>query len=389
MAKLNQKSRKKMKFFLFKFLIPAFKNLYRSKSRTTFLVLTLLGSICTLFLISGFYNYLFRELKSKTYLSYGDGFSNVSKLTPARVIQIMNTTKGISAWYGLFKFEGIAGVDNLSAVFSGFAIDSEQRSRFSGGKLPRLSGVILGSRLASALDLQNGSDCNFLYGDMNGVHFRVEHIINTQSLDEDKVYVLAPLESFKKLGCAWRYDQVRVKLKKHWSFSTVAKELKSEGVLLQNNFGSDSEFSIIKQINENNFCFVIIGIILFVFLGSQNVFILSIFERKKELGIFRCLGFSKMDLGILLILEALVYFFISLILAVSFSYLCSYLLDLIGGIWVPPPPTYRNGYFAKISLNIPNMVFFSGLILVSVLLASVVSISIFLRKHVMENLNEA
>jgi putative ABC transport system permease protein len=132
-----------------------------------------------------------------------------------------------------------------------------------------------------------------------------------------------------------------------------------------------------------NFMFWILFVICV--LSIANTFLMSVFERTREIGTIRALGSSRGRVMLMFVLEGILLGLLGGVLGVGVGVLFAKLLS-IQGIYMPPPPGYSQGYTIFINLLPGAMLQAVLLSVVCALLASLFAASRAARLQIVEAL---
>jgi putative ABC transport system permease protein len=109
-------------------------------------------------------------------------------------------------------------------------------------------------------------------------------------------------------------------------------------------------------------------ICIIVFFSIANTMSMSVFERIKEIGTLRAIGTTRWGITKLFLVEGVLIGILGGILGIICGILAAQIINLSGGIEVPPPPGMTVSFVCKI-LIVPKVLLysFSLTVIVSVL----------------------
>lgn len=358
----------------------AVRNLFRNRLRTSINLLII--GICStvILLIGGFYDYLFSDTEINLIISEGHisitsedsfikDFENIDKK--------LSEDERIFIVFPKLWLNGLAGYEEKSAIFAGEATFFERENiineKFGHPKREEIDTVDVGNILAKNLGIKESEIINLLI-DFNGISFEVANIVSTASRELDRHYIKMPLNLvFEKLNTD-KIDSLHIIVKDEKDVPVIQNWISTW--LSQNGYNyrvrnykdSDSYYQSVIEIYLNNFYFVLIAILITNFFAVSNTLSMSIMERVKELGVLRSFGTQKKYIITMFIYEGFFIGFLGFIIGLAFSLLVIFIIKMIGGIYIPPPPTTETGFYAFINISfISILIAFLSATLVSVL----------------------
>ncbi|MBN2534624.1 MAG: ABC transporter permease [Spirochaetales bacterium] len=366
------------------FLKHAFRNIFRNRFRSISILLT--TGICSavLIVIGGFYDYLFRSVENEVIAEQGhikiykkasgessgdfsqemwectdyDGLekdilncNNVSMVTPRLVIS------------------GLAGFDEKTAIFQGDAVVFERENMINAillhGKTPlstesETSGVHIGKILARNLGVGRGDIINLLVQTdiVKGISFTVTDVITTVSEELDRVYIKMPLKPVQTLLDTNKLHSMHVFLKENKDTDAIKNRIgeiiKKRGLDLKVSLynESGSYFEEVQNVYMNNYYFILMVIMITIFFSIANTITMAIMERVKEMGTLRSFGMSIRHLIVLFIYEGFFLGLFGYAFGIFIAVSGSTIINSIGGIYIPPPPTEEKGFYAIINISL-------------------------------------
>ncbi|MBI5399049.1 ABC transporter permease [Candidatus Saganbacteria bacterium] len=370
-------------------------------------MLLILGfSVTILILYSGFTNYVYwgyRESLIHGYYGhfqlYQSGFRaendeySLGRLLSAgeyqKIKTVLRANRAVVGFVPRTVTVGLISNGDKTVNFFARGIDPEMELQFN-SSFPLIAGVnleqgdvnkvLLGKNLAAKLGLTVGKRATLIsstiYGSINALDVEVLGIFESGNKNIDVSGLVIPLPSLNNLLQTDGIQQIAVLLAKTEETNKVfadmqqklrAKGLRTEGVTWD--ILADDYFKVVAMYDALfKFMISILGVICV--LSITNTFIMSVFERVREIGTMMALGNQRNRIVALFVFEGLILG----ILGGGLGLLCGVVLaKLISlqGIYMPPPPGYSKGYIILISL-VPSAMGYSFLLaVVSAFIASV------------------
>ena len=323
-----------------KFLLLAFKNVFRNKRRTVMTLLVVAGGVCGLLLVGGFFSFMFWALQETT-IQNGLGHLQVFNAEHFRrdetralengldnyreVASVLNGIPHVQGVAPRVQFYGMVSNGSKSSVFMGTGMDPvmEQkmgfRSRISEGRelAPITAGVqevVLGAGLAASMKAKPGDSLTLLAvtseGALNGIDVDVVGIVTTGFKEMDDRLLRVTLPAAQRLLQSERVTNLVVGLDETTNTDAVYQ-------LMEPRFrGLQQQIAVRKWMELATFyrqvkmlfsgIFVFLGVIVFfmVVTSSANTLLMSMFERTREIGTMLAMGTPRSWLIGLFLLEA-------------------------------------------------------------------------------------
>lgn len=389
-----------------KFLLLAFRNVFRNRRRTGLTLLMVGGGVAGLLLVGGFFAFMFRGLREST-IHNGLGHIQIFNAEHFRRDEVHVLDTGILEWRDVaasvrtaqhvrgvaprIEFYGMLSNGVKSSVFMGNAVDpdSERAMGFS----PRLAAgrdlaanangeveALIGTGVARSMSVKVGDGLTILAvtadGALNGIDIQIVGIVNTGFKDLDDRYLRITLPSAQRLLQSDRVTNLVVGLDKTESTDTVAAALMSR---LR---GSSQELTIKKWIDLAAYykqvrtlfsgIFLFLGIIVFfmVLMASVNTILMAMMERTREIGTMLAMGTPRSWIVALFMLEATLTGIFGAGVGVTAGNLLGMALNA-SGLHLPPPPGLSVEMSFRV-LHVPAlMAGASIMVIVSLALASI------------------
>ena len=401
----------------------SFLNISRNVRRSLITFFTMAVGFSTLVLVGGFIDYSYeglREMTIRTQLGHFQiykkgykenhhkkpydylihGYSSLSK--DLRAIEEIETVTQRLSFSGLVSSGGssynalVVGVNSeVELGFSAFEtiIDGEQIFDDSSNQ------AVIGAGLSKSLGISIGDTATILtstiQGMINAVDVLITGIASTGSSDYDNVFIKIPLKLVQKTLNTHDVSKILLLLNETDHMPQVEEKLK---LILSKNVSKESyEYSTWREIaNFYNrvvnlytgfFRFFLITILLIIFFSVYNTVSMSTFERTKEIGTLRAIGFKKTSIMKIFITESFLMGIIGSIIGVALSLSVIWLIDLAGGLYMSPPPGSNTGYYAHINIVTPIFIQTSFLIICVSIISSFIPSFMSVNKTIVKALN--
>lgn len=389
-----------------KFLLLAFRNVFRNRRRTLMTLLMVGGGVTGLLLAGGYFTFMMNGLREDT---IRDGLGHLQIFTAEHFkrdeVRVLDT--GIDNWRQVaanvvsaphvrgvaprIEFYGMVSNGVKSSVFMGSAVDPDAErslgftSRIASGHdlSSNPSGeveALIGAGLAKSMNVKEGDGLTLLAvttdGALNGVDVQIAGIVKTGVAELDARYLRITLRSAQRLLQSDRVTNLVVGLD-----ATANTDL-AYGELLPRLRGTAQPMTLKKWIDlaiyynqvHNMFTgiFIFMGIIVFfmVLMSSVNTLLMAMFERTREIGTMLAMGTPRLWVIVLFMVEATLLGIFGAGSGVLFGNLFGSLLNA-AGLHMPPPP----GYTVSIPFHVVHvpgiMIGSSILVIVSLAAASI------------------
>jgi putative ABC transport system permease protein len=97
---------------------------------------------------------------------------------------------------------------------------------------------------------------------------------------------------------------------------------------------------------------IIMGVIIF---SIANTMTMNVYERISEIGMVRAMGARRRQILLQFMLESSLIGIIGGFIGVILGYTVASLVNLSGGIYIPPPPGNAKGYYSMIKPDFVNV----------------------------------
>ena len=388
-----------------KFMLLAFRNVFRNRRRTVMTLLVVSGGVAGLLLVGGFFSSMFQGLREST-IRNGLGHLQIysAEHFERDEVRVLDTglddyqrvaalaarnphVRGVTA---RIEFYGMVSNGMKSAVFMGTGVDAGKEK--SMGFEPTITAghyldtgkteanlALLGAGLARSMGAKPGDSLTLLSvtsdGALNGIDIDVTGIVTTGFMEMDDRLLTISLPAAQRLLQSQRVTKLVVGLDNTENTDTVY------ATILPRLAGSHQQFAIRKWIDLASYykqvhlmmsgIFVFLGVIVFfmVVMSSANTLMMAMFERTREIGTMLAMGTPRTWLVGLFVAEAA----FTGILAAAFGVVAGTGVGALlnrCGVVLPPPPGNTAGMPLKIIHEPALMVGVSVLVLITLAVAS-------------------
>ncbi|MGD0942080.1 MAG: FtsX-like permease family protein [Terracidiphilus sp.] len=405
-----------------KFLLLAFRNIFRNRRRTLMTLFMVGGGVAGLLLAGGYFAFMTRGLREST-INNGLGHLQIFTADHFNRDEVRVLDTGIENWRQVaaiartgghvrgvaprIEFYGMVSNGEKSSVFMGSAVDPDAERSLgfvsnvvSGHGLDgKPSGEVeatIGAGLARSMNVKVGDGLTVLSmtsdGALNGLDVEIVGIINSGIAELDARSLRITLASAQRLLQSDRVTNLVIGLDATENTDKVAAELaprlhgSSQQLILKKWIDLATYY---KQVNMMfNGIFLFMGIIVFfmVLMSSVNTLLMSMFERTREIGTMLAMGTPRIWIVALFMLEATLLGLMGAIVGVFAGNLVGALINA-SGLHMPPPPGYTSSIPFHV-LHVPaQMIGSSLLVIVSLSLASILPASRASRLRIAEALS--
>jgi putative ABC transport system permease protein len=389
-----------------KFLLLAFRNVFRNRRRTSMTLLMVGGGVAALLLAGGYFRFMSQGLREST---IRNGLGHLQIFTAEhfkrdevhvldtgienwrRVASVANAAPHVRGIAPRIEFYGMVSNGQKSSVYMGSAVDpaAEASLGFSpnvveGTNFKSSSNgdvqALIGTGLAKSMNVKVGDGLTLLAvtsdGALNGVDVQVTGIVRTGIADLDARYMRITLDSAQRLLQSDRVTNLVVGLDETSNTDVAYEEL------LPRLKGLGQEMTMKKWIDLATYyrqvrdmfdgIFLFMGVIVFfmVLMASVNTLLMAMFERTREIGTMLAMGTPRTWIIGLFMAEATVLGLLGAAVGVTMGNLLGMALNA-SGLHLPPPPGYTTPIAFRV-LHIPGiMIGSSVLVVVSLALASI------------------
>jgi putative ABC transport system permease protein len=392
---------------MLKFLLLAFRNIFRNRRRTLMTLLMVGGGVAGLLLAGGYFAFMTHGLREDT-IRNGIGHLQIFTTEHFQRDEVRVLDTGIENWRQVaakvrtaphvrgvaprIEFYGMVSNGQKSSIFMGSAVDPEAERSLgftiyltSGNDLGGNHGsdveALVGAGLAKSMNVKVGDGLTLFAvtsdGALNGVDVQIAGIVESGVAEMDARYLRISLPSAQRLLQSDRITNLVVGLDDTANTDAVYNELipRLSGLPQQMTVKKWIDLATYyKQVrNLFNGIFLFMGIIVFfmVLMSSVNTLLMAMFERTREIGTMLAMGTPRAWIILLLMAEATLLGVFGAAAGLVIGNLLGALLNA-SGLHLPPPPGYTVNILFRV-LHVPAlMVSSSILVVVSLALASIV-----------------
>ena len=376
------------------FFTLALRNIFRNKRRTTITLLAIISGMVGLIVFGGFVEYSFWGLRESTIRSqlghiqiYKKGYSEKGIANPSKYLiddfqqleELFYKIPYVELVTARLSFSGLISTGEQTLICKGDGVIPEKEAKLA--SFEEIIGVeglfeegkeegVIGSEMQKSLGAKIGNYLTILTttpsGMMNAVDIKLIGIARSGAKDYDSVFVKLPLTVVQRLFLTTEVEKIVILLDKTEHTEEVAQRLnllfKKKGLGLELKTWSELApfYHAVVRLYNGMFGVVKLIIAILVLFSIANTMTMSVFERVKEIGTLRAIGTKKSGILRLFLWEGFLIGIIGAVLGMITGILVAQVINLCGGIYVPPPPAMTTGYNAMI-LIVPGVLLYSFL----------------------------
>ena len=391
-----------------KFLLLAFRNVFRNRRRTAMTLLMVAGGVVGLLLAGGYFAFMTRGLREDT-IRAGLGHLQIFTTDHFRRDEVRVLDTGIENWRQVaatvasaphvrgvaprIDFYGMVSNGTKAVGFMGSAVDPDAEDSLgfadhidsgSGRNLsPKPGGeveALIGAGLAKSMNVKVGDGLTLLAmtsdGALNGFDVQIVGIVKTGIAEMDARFLRITLPAAQSLLQSDRVTNLVVGLDSTENTDLVYSELAPRL------WGQRQEMTLKKWIDLATYynqvhtmfngIFLFMGLIVFmmVLMSSVNTLLMAMFERTREIGTMLAMGTPRSWIVSLFMLEATLLGVFGALAGVVVGNLFGVLLNA-AGLHMPPPPGYTVHIPFRV-LHVPSLMIGSSILVVlSLTIASI------------------
>ena len=389
-----------------KFLLLAFRNIFRNSRRTVMTLFMVGGGVAGLLLVGGFFAFMFWGLREHT---INGGLGHIQIFTADHFnrdeVRVLDT--GIDNWRQVaasvktgghvrgvaprIEFYGMVSNGDKSSVFMGSAVDPAAENslgfmtRFASGRDLDTKPIgeveaLVGAGLAKSMNVKVGDGLTLLAmtsdGALNGVDVEIVGIVDSGVAEIDARYLRITLASAQRLLQSDRVTNLVVGLDKTENTDQVAAELAPrlrglpQQLVLKKWIDLATYYKQVRSLFSTIFVFLGVIVFFMVLMSTVNTLLMTMFERTREIGTMLAMGTPRAWIIALFMLEATLIGILGALVGVVAGNLLGFLLNH-SGLSLPPPPGNTFPMPFKV-LHVPSLMIGSSLlVIVSLALASI------------------
>ncbi len=314
----------------------AFRNILKYKRRTITVFFSILFSVFVFVFVKGFidgFNNMFMDLvvnnlghvtvQHEDYEKKADLFSIDYLVNDfSRTVKKVKI-EGVREINGTLRFGGILSSETESIEMIGRGIEIEKRGAASNFRKTIKKGTFLeaggqiciSAEIAELLDVDIGNKLMVLstnsYGGFDVIELEVAGLFDTGISEENEnIFIVGLQDTWKLLRLQDTVSSIEIKLV-DFKESIPLTETLNRGILKGSNLKAysweetRSEVKIMISLVGISMTVMFIVIVAVVGTGIINSILMSVFERFKDFGTIRAIGFKKRDLFFLIITESI------------------------------------------------------------------------------------
>jgi putative ABC transport system permease protein len=369
------------------YLKIGFRNLMKHYRRSIKTILTVVIGLSACLLLQGFISYTLWGLKESLingglghFQVYQQGFLQQTDepyqyLIPdySTVMEAIRKIPNIKLLAPRLNFQGIISYNDKSTIFQGTAgIPKEeevlnsfitlQEGTFLDLRKPY--GIMIGNGVARKLNVAVGDTVTLTSalkdGGVNAIDAEVLGIIGVQIKAYDDVVLFANLKTIQNfIDIPNSVDRLIVLLdnsKNLRKFEPTLRQICAQLNLEYQDWSqlAGRQYTLPKLFFELIYLLVMSIVVLVVIFSIINTLNLAMLERVREIGTMRSLGTTRLQVVKLFLAESFLIGFIGGLCGILLGYGLAALLNLLGGVPIPPPPGQARGYIALFKPDLIN-----------------------------------
>ena len=310
----------------------AYKNIVKAKRRTILTFMMLSFGITIFLMLDAMYEGL-DVVSFKNYIEFETGHFKIRNINydedrPYDSDKFLENTKDIEKKLNemnfidgytsrvLFLSEMDNGIDSTSVITVG--IDSQNDKNvfnldqyITDGKLEKNSAVI-GYILARDMGLKIG-DFIFLtfrnrHGMYTSIEFEITGIVKAADPKVNMMMAFINLDEARQYIDTEGSTEMTLKVKDYLNIEPFEKELKNKitGVKIENWRELSSEFAALLEMKKAAGNYILLFLLIIALVGIINTLLMSVFEKRREIGMLMALGMQKKDVRNIFIFEGLI-----------------------------------------------------------------------------------
>ncbi|MFW6364961.1 MAG: ABC transporter permease [Spirochaetota bacterium] len=240
--------------------------------------------------------------------------------------------------------------------------------------------IALGTGLAAKLDADIGSYLTLMTttrdGALNAADFKVVSIIKTGVKEYDNMLSIIPIRFARSLLDVQAAEKFIVMLDKTEAVPLVTESLRRGaaethlGIELRTWSDLADFYHRVKSMNDTYFLITQLIILVIVAFSIINTMRMVIYERMREIGTIRAIGMTRTKVVLMFLYEGVWLGLFAIIAGIIAAHAVASVINLSGGIFIPPPPGQSEGYHTMIRPNVIRYFEVSGIVMVSVIAGS-------------------
>lgn len=390
-----------------KFLLLAFRNVFRNRRRTTMTLLMVAGGVAGLLLVGGFFAFMMRGLREST-IRNGLGHIQVFNAEHFRRDEVHVLDTGIANWEQVaqrvrsadhvrgvaprIEFYGMLSNGVKSSVFMGSAVNPTAEHAM--GFTPNLSfgrdinasangdaEALIGTGVARSMSVKVGDGLTILAitsdGALNGIDVQITGIVSTGFKDLDDRYLRISLPAAQRLLQSSRVTNIVVGLDRTENTNAVVAAFAprlaglSQEMTMKKWIDLAAYYKQVRTLFDSIFLFLGVIVFFMVLMATVNTLLMAMFERTREIGTMLAMGTPRSWIVALFMLEATLTGTLGAAVGLIAGSALGMALNA-SGLHLPPPPGLSTQMLFRVLHLPPLMAGISAMVIVSLALASIV-----------------
>jgi putative ABC transport system permease protein len=389
-----------------KFLLLAFRNIFRNRRRTLMTLMMVGGGVAGLLLVGGFFSFMFWGLREST-INNGLGHMQIFTADHFNREEKHVLDSGIDNWRQVassvttgghvrgvaprIEFYGMLSNGVKSSVFMGSAVDPDAENSL--GFVTRLEDgrnlsskpegeveALIGVGVAKSMNVKAGDGLTLLAvtsdGALNGIDVQIVGLVRTGYKEIDDRYLRITLPSAQRLLQSDRVTNLVVGLDNTDNTDAVATQMAPrlnglpQQLVLKKWIDLAAYYKQVRSLFSTIFVFLGVIVFFMVLMSSVNTLLMTMFERTREIGTMLAMGTPRGWIVALFLLEATLLGVMGAAVGVIGGNLLGALLNA-SGLHLPPPPGTTVPMHFRV-LFVPSLMIGSSLLVIlSLALASI------------------
>ena len=389
-----------------KFLLLAFRNVFRNRRRTVMTLMMVGGGVAGLLMVGGFFAFMMRGLREST-IRNGLGHIQIFTAEHFRRDEVHVLDTGITNWQQVatsvrsaehvrgvaprIEFYGMLSNGVKSSVFMGSAVDPQVERDM--GFSPRLSSgrdltansngeveALIGSGVARSMSVKVGDGLTILAvtadGALNGIDVQIVGIVSSGFKELDDRYLRISLPSAQRLLQTDRVTNLVVGLDSTENTDKVAAVIGprlqslTQQMELRKWIDLAAYYKQVRTLFSGIFLFLGIIVFFMVLMASVNTLLMAMMERTREIGTMLAMGTPRLWIVALFMVEATLIGVLGAAVGVGAGNLLGVLLNA-SGLHIPPPPGTTVDMSFRVLYMPSLMIGSAAMVIVSLALASI------------------
>lgn len=275
--------------------------------------------------------------------------------TQERVFQVLGRTEGVRFAMRRILFDGLAAKGNTTVAVVGRGVEAMQEQRLSTVFAPVTAGTALGLKEEDRFEALIGKlmasklgwrpdDLLILVGTTASGSINAVDVVGTGAYstgvpDKDARAVMVPLSVAKSLLDTDKVSRIVVVLQDTAMTDTVLAQLKQAlpELDIRDWKALDPYYQQVVTLYRNIFSILCAIIVVVVLLSISNTMMMTVFERIKEIGTTRAIGFSAGEIRASFALEGTIIGILGALIGLALAAALAVVINL-SGIQMPPAP---------------------------------------------------